>query len=290
MNKLLLMVFCALFFVSCADKFTKFTKNAESFQKVLEAETGESYAITKLWSQVNGYVVYKNNTTGEYEAYNVSKWDRKNMTMYSEFLALAVDGVDIVKNLERKEEWIESGYWETIYEDRYEYDSHKYYDRECDCYEGGYTWNRYEVGSEWRDTSGYRPFYYGGGFRFDNSMGGSKDLETLAAMSEEAQLGFLTQKLTSEFSLSANRANELAKLATRYQKLENVRALTSSEKDHFALEALGASYSQVESAMRSKAEGELSQYNKLLEEASKVNNTTPEQMGRFFEEIQGLGL
>lgn len=278
MHKLLLMSVLALFFVSCGHQ-----KDAKSFKEALEASSGDSYSIAKLYTVTGDYVVYKNNRTGEYEAYNMKKWDRKNMSNYSQFLGNATEGVDIVKNLVQNREWVSSGYYESVYEyHTYYYET---YDSYCDCYVTESYTESYYVGEVWVDTSHWDTFYYGGGFRFDNTSSQSKDLETFAALKEEVAEKFLTYKLTSEFSLSANRASELAKLASRYQKLESVRELTASEKDSFALEALGVSYSQVESAIKAKAEGSTGQYSKLLDEASKVNNTTPEQMGRFFDEI-----
>lgn len=278
MKKLVSLMMLALFFVSCGHK-----KDAKDFMAALEAETGDDYSIAKLHTETGKYVVYKNNTTGEYEAYNMKKWDRKENSTYSEFLANgAVEGVDIVLNLDRNEEYIEDGYWQDEYIEDYDY--YEYYDDWCECWVEDYTVEYIWVGSYWVDTSYWYTYYTGGGFRFSNTQNLSKDLETLASMKEEIQEGLIAQTLKDDFKLTVNRSKELAKLVTQYQKLENTRELTATEKDQFALDALGVSVTKIESALKAKAQGSEAQYSSLLDEASQVNKTTPEQIGRFFDE------
>lgn len=278
LQKLFVLVLMCVCFVACGHK-----KDAKSFEKALEAN-GESYSIVKLDTEKGKYVVYKNDVTGEYVAYNMDKWDRKNMTTVSQYLAAgAVEGVDIVKNLLKTTEWIESGYWESIYDTWTE--TYEYYDEDCECWETETEYFSVYVGEQYVDTSHWYTYYTGGGFRFDNTSTQSKDLETIAALKEEVAEKFMSHKFQSEFSLSVNRATELAKLAGRYQKLENSRELTNTEKDTFALSALGVSMTQVEAALKSKAEGNDSRFEALMETAAKVNNTTPEQIGKFFNEM-----
>lgn len=278
-QKILILLLISIFFVSCGHR-----KDAKSFESALEASTGQSYSIAKLDSEKGQYVVYKNDVTGEFVAYNMSKWDRHNMTDYSQYLAAgAVEGVDIIKNLVANTEWVVSGYWETIY--NHVTVTWEYYDDDCECWETGSDYYKEYVGEVYVDTSSWYTYYTGSGFRFENTSAKSKDLETIAALKEDVAEKFMSHKFQSEFSLSANRANELAKLAGRYQKIENSRELTSAEKDTFALSALGVSMTQVEAALKSKAEGNDSRFESLLKTAAKVNNTTPEQIGKFFDEM-----
>ncbi len=272
MQKILVLALMSFLFIACGHK-----KDAQSFERALEGSTGQGYTIVKLNTETGRYVVYKNDVTGEYMAVNMERWNRETMTTLDQFLAVAVEGVDIVRNLAQNREWVNSGYWEAIYTTY----TDTYYDEYCGCY----VTETYQVhtGDRWVDTSHWYTFYTGGGFRFDNTSSQSKDLETIAALKEEVAEKFMAHKLKSEFSLSSNRAAELAALASRYQKLENTRELTSSEKDKFALSALGVSMNQVEAALKAKAEGNTKTYADLLATASKVNNTTPEQIGRFFE-------
>jgi len=278
MKKLVSLMMLALFFVSCGHK-----KDAKDFMKALEAETGHDYDIAKLHTEKGDYVVYKNNTTGEYEAYNMKKWDRKDNSTYSEFLANgAVEGVDIVLNLEQKEEYIQDGYWQDEYITDYDY--YEYYDEWCECWVEDYTVEYIWVGSYWVDTSYWYTFYTGGGFRFSNTQGQSKDLEMIASIKEELQEGLIAHTLKNDYKLTVGRSKELAKLVTQYQKLESSRELTTSEKDKFAMDALGVSVADVEKALKAKAQGDEAQYSSLLDEASKTNQTNPETIGKFFED------
>ncbi len=278
MHRILVLVFMGLLLVACGHK-----KDAESFEKVLEASTGQKHSVAKLYTETGEYVVYRNDVTGEYSAYNMAKWDRKNMSTLSQYMAVAINGTDIVKNLLQHTDWVNSGHYESIY-NTYT-DTYEYFDEGCECWQTETRTDSVYVGERYVDTSHWYTYFTGGGFRFDNTSTQSKDLETIAALKEEVAQKFMAYKLKSEFSLSSNRADELAKLAGRYQKLENSRELTTAEKDKFAIDALGVSMTQVESALKQKAQGNESRYTELLNTAAQVNNTTPEQIGKFFSEM-----
>ena len=72
-----------------------------------------------------------------------------------------------------------------------------------------------------------------------------------------------------------------------YQKLESIRELTVSEKNEFTQKALGMNFSEIESSLKKKAEGDTKTYEELLKTASKVNKTTPEQIESFFVDYIG---
>lgn len=279
LQKFFVLFVMSLLTIACAQE-----RDAKSFEKVLEAETGHAHKIAKTYTEKGNFAVFKDEVTGEYKAYNMDKWDRETMTTLAQFMANGTtDGVDVVRNLAQNKVWVNDGYWEAMYETRYDYRDK--YDRSCECWvEERYSYDHY-LGERYVDTSHWYFYYTGSGFRFENTASASKDLDTIAALKEEAAEMFIAHKLKSEFSLSSNRAEELAKLANKYQKLENTRELTTSEKDKFAMEALGVSMTQVESALKAKAEGSESRYEELLETAAKTNNTTPEQIGKFFTEM-----
>lgn len=278
-TKIFLVVLLTVFLTSCGHR-----KSAKSFESILEAETGQNHSIAKLNTETGNYVVYKNEVTGEYVAYNLDKFDRKSMNSYAQFASGAIEGVDVVHDLTYHYEYVQSGYWAGGYWD-YDYYDEYVYDSWCDCYEWvSYSYSYY-VEPYYVDTSYSNSYYTGGGFRFKNEAGTSKNLEMVAALEEEASKLFITSKLTSEFSLSHKRAQELAQLVTNYQKLENSRELTTSEKDKFALDALGVNYTEIESALKEKSSGNEDAYKSLLKKAAKVNKTTSEEIGRFFDEV-----
>ncbi len=278
MKKLAILLSLTFMFISCGHK-----KDAKSFVEAIEAHSGQDYSIAKLHTETGQYVVLKNNDTGEYEAYNMDKWDRKNNTSYSDFISNgAVLGTDFILNLEQQQEYISDGYTQDVYETHYEY--YEYYDDYCECWVEDYDTYDVWVDSYWVDTSYWYTYYTGGGYSFSNTQKGSKDLEMLASVKEDIQKGLIAYTLKSEFKLSTSRSKELAKLVTKFQKLENIRSLTDSEKNEFAMDALGVSYSSIESAVRKKSNGENSEYESLLKEASVKNETSAEQIGRFFNE------
>ncbi len=271
--------------VSCGSR----QKDADSFVVALETHTGNDYEIAKLYTKVGEYVVLLNNATGEYEAYNLEKWDRKEHTTYADFTSNnVVSGVDIVLNLEQTSEWIESGYTQDVYETVYEY--YEYWDDYCECWVEDYDVYDVWVDSYWVDTSGYRTFYYGGGFRFSNRIKGSKDLELLVSLEEDVKKGIISYTLRNDFKLSKERSSELADMVTKYQKLESIRSLTTSEKNKFSLDALGVSYSEIESALRDKGNGSDASYKKLIDQAAKTNDTSAENIGSFMNEYVEEGI
>ncbi len=278
-NVFFVNILCLFFFTSCGNQLYK---KAEDFEKILETSTGQQQSVAKLNTSEYGYVVYKNEVTGEFTAYNLTNFNGRKMETMSEYLAVVNQNVDIISGLTPSTEWVKSGYWTDEYET--ETQSVQQWDYTCECY----NWVSYDVEvyvgpSEWIDTSGWITYYSGGGFKFDNTSTQSKDLETIAALEEAVATKFISYKLSSEFSLSSNRAMELAGLALKYKKLENARALTALEKDSFALKTLGVSMTQVESALQDKYQGDEEAFKALLNQAAEVNQTTPEQIGRFFE-------
>lgn len=274
MQKLLVLAVMSFLFVACNGQ----KKTAKSFEAALEVETGQAHSIAKLQTEKGNFTVFRNDVTGEYVAYNMDGWNRETMTSFSQYTGGAP-----VKNLAKDREWVVSGYWEPIYD--YYTDYYDVYDSFCDCYVSESRTVEVYVGDRYVDTSYWYTFYVGGGFRFENTAGVSKDLETIAALKDEAAESLMKFKFKSEFALSDNRAGELAKLASKYTKLENARELTTSEKDKFALSALGVSMNQVEAALKAKAQGQDAQYAELLKKAAQVNSTSPESIGKFFDEM-----
>jgi len=249
--------------------------------ELLESETGQDYSIAKLHTREDGYAVLRNKSTGEYIAYNVDKMDRDVMTSLSDFQAV-LGSRDVISGLDQVNTWVESGYSRDIYE----YYDVEVYDSFCDCY----YWEErsYWVGTEWVDTSHWVTTYHGGGFIFDNNAVIGKDLDTFAAIKEDVQKKFVTYKIKSELALSQTRAEELADLAIKYEKLESIRELTASEKSKFTQSSLGSNFDEIEAALKKKAQGNENSYNNLMAKAAQVNKTSPEQIASFFDKYISL--
>lgn len=248
MKNVLAVLAMGFLFVSCEGGGAQREK-AKGFEAALEAKTGQSYTLVKVSSTQSGYSVFKNDATGEFVAYNLTNWNN-SMTMDT-YYKIMTDG-DYLRGLRK-------------------------------VTETNYTEDPDGMGSSSYDVD----YYYYGGLKFENTSSASKDLEIMASLKEDAAKTYLSQRFESEYSLSTSRAQELANLALRYQKLENLRELTSSEKDIFAIKALGVSMKQMEAAMKKKAQGDETHYQELLHAAASVNNTTPEQIGKFFQDMDG---
>jgi hypothetical protein len=261
--------------------------DAIKFKKLLKAETGQKWKIQKLHTETGDYVVFKNKETGEYSAYNMEKFDRKGKMSYDEFMAVAIDGTDIITNLNQESKYVDTSHWSTNTE-----------------YEGDWVWDDYNDEWDWCSTcgssytydvwveSGYTYYWYtGNGFSFSNTeLNVSRDLETLSGMAESVQVNLMSLAIQSELSLSSNRAKELAKLSVKFNKLENIRELSSKEKDYFAVSALGVSYSDLSSAYKDSKTSNSQSFKTLMEKAAKVNDTTSENLESYVSEYLSVEL
>lgn len=270
-------------FVSCG----KHRMDALKFRKLLKEETGQKWKIQKLFTETGDYVVFKNKETGEYVAYNMEMYDRKGKMTYDQYMALAVEGTDIVRDLTRNSKWVDTSYWTTVthYSGSWEWDD---WDEEwywCDTC--GYSWTE----DVWVED-GYTYYWYtGNGFSFSNNeLNVSRDLETLSGLADEAQVKLISLAIENEFSLSSNRAQELAKLSVKFNKLENVRELTAKEKDYFAVNALGASFTELTSAYKKSLSNDKGSFNSLMEKAAKLNDTTAEKLEEYVADYLSVEL
>jgi hypothetical protein len=278
MQKLFLLLTLSALFVGCTDERKE---EAEAFEKILEEHTGQDHSIKKVYTQTGNYVVYKNNVTGEFIAYNMDKFDEETHTTYQQFLDNTIEG-DIVGNLSDFQVYIEQGYWEDIYETHYY--TYEYWDEWCECYQTDTYSEEVWVGQYWVDTSYWATFYEGGGFIFDNKAGAAKDLELIEALKEDVAEKFVAHKLKNELALSTNRASKMARMLTKYRRLTKSRELTFAEKNQFALDAVGVNFNDIEKAIKGKAEGREDEYKKLLDKAAQTNKTSPEKIGEFLDD------
>ncbi len=261
---------------------------AKKFEKLLEKDSGQNFSIQKLDTETEGYVVFKNDTTGEYVAYNLAKFDRKNMKSLSSYLSVATGANDVVHNLAEKRVWQESGYTEsgggywTTSSNTYtvcEYDEC----HEVTVYDDYYV----EPWSYWVDTSSYYYWYEGAGMRFSTSQSSVKDLETLGAIVEKAESAATTKLLSVQYGLSQDRAEKLAKLGDQFKQITSQRELSTEDKDYFAKAAIGVDYAQYSSAMKDAANGKKASMDALVQKASALNGTSPEHTQKILKDLTG---
>lgn len=281
-NIIMLMMLCVSV-VSCGPH----RMDAIKFKKLLKEETGQKWKIQKLFTETGDYVVFKNKDTGEYVAYNMDIYDRKGKMTYDQYMAIAQAGTDVVHNLEQNSKWVDTSHWETQ-----------------TYYSGDWVWDDYYEDWEWCDTcgyswtedvwveSGYTYYWYtGNGFSFSNNeLNVSRDLETLSGLADKAQVNLISAAIQNEFSLSSNRAQELAKLSVKFNKIENLRELTVQEKDYFAVNALGSSFSELTAAYKKSLSNNKKDFNSLLDKAAKLNKTTADKLESYVSEYLSVEL
>jgi hypothetical protein len=251
----------------------------KSFEQFLTSQTGHDYSIAKLFTLIDGSVVLKDKTTGEYVAYNVNKYNSATMTSLNDYLSVASAPSDVVHNLQSYDVSTTTQTWNPGY----------WYNYTVDVYDSNGNVIGYTDQSQWVD--GYysyntttETYYDGGGFTFSEDNAKSKDLDAIAASVENQDNMILSNQLRTQFGLSEDRAETLASLAVNYSKLEDSRKLTASDKEVFAKNGLGVSYSDLETAYKKSAKGtDTKSYESLISTAAKVNGTTPEKARQIMD-------
>ncbi len=284
MNSLLLsllLVFTVASKSAAQKEQAKKDSHAKQLAIALSHEKGETYEVIRT---TGNHAVLHNTDTDEYVALNVLLWDPKTMDSYQQYAAVATDA-DVVRNLVPKTEWIVEGHDEAITTTEWNWETVWHPENCFGCYEREQVQSTVVIGYKWVDTSHFHTFYDGAGLRFSTIESGTKDLESIAALREDVAKAELKSQFKNRYKLAESRSQELASLTYKYFRMENARELTDLEKDSFALKALGVSMSQIESAVKAKMIGSDDSYQKLLQEAAVVNKTSPEMIGKFFEEV-----
>ncbi len=117
---------------------------------------------------------------------------------------------------------------------------------------------------------------------FSVSGESSKDLEAMGAKLERINIQSLSERLVSNYGLSEERADSVARHLKAYEKISSKRSLTSKEKDFFSNELLGVNYRDAQNAFTGGNNEEL---NDLVERAAEKNGTSPEQISDILSEI-----
>lgn len=136
-----------------------------------------------------------------------------------------------------------------------------------------------------KEGSNYRYSNNGVEMLFAQDAEGGKDLETVGARIETANVAELSERLVSNYGLSTERAQEVAKLSSSYNKLSSKRSLTETEMNKFSQELVGMNYSTAQSAMEKHFQGDSKEYNTLLQKAANKNGVDPEQVSSIMGEL-----
>lgn len=113
----------------------------------------------------------------------------------------------------------------------------------------------------------------------------NKDTLKKAAVVEQYLVIEMAKQVKSKFGLSDERSIKIAKASNHFRKFASKRALTTEDSNAYAVEMMGADFSEIDSAYRSSLKGQNAELNSLLEKAAEKNETTPEKMGEIFTKL-----
>lgn len=275
-KKLFALLSILFVLVSCGHR-----KDANSFEDLLESATGDDFQIVKLNTLNAGYVVYQNQRTGEFVAYNLNKFDRKGDMTYAQYLA-AADSNDVVVGLDHFSQV------ELDYIPHYETDVWYEWELVWDPYLDDYVWEevRYEETYTWYEEVWVtRHYYEGSGFVFEiGTKEDSKDLEKIGGLIEQAQVNDIATQLEKSFGLSEGRAMKVGKMLKNFQDVTNKRGMTNEDLSLLGKEILGTDINKLKAAYKKSIEGEKEDMDKLIEQAAELNEIDPEHMSALMNQ------
>jgi len=160
----------------------------------------------------------------------------------------------------------------------------------CDSY-GCYSYDPWD--SYWYDYYGYYDYsdyyscsgsycYYNGPYYYSENDQTGKDLEKIKATNEDKVTAGLAEKFQSDYGLSVERSQKVAKLASVWHKTSKSRKMTEKDVSAFSKELLGVDLGTIQKAYKEKMEGNDARVEDLIEQAAAKNATDPENMREIF--------
>ncbi len=127
------------------------------------------------------------------------------------------------------------------------------------------------------------------GKTFEKQEATPKDRMKLAAIKEGLLVAKASRNLQAEFGLSAERGDELAKLAIMLKNTPK-ETMTDEDYDRYSTAAFGASISEFKSATAKALVGDKSDLNQLISSAAVKNGVTPEDANNIVSKYFGMSL
>lgn len=125
------------------------------------------------------------------------------------------------------------------------------------------------------------------GLEFEKTTSTSKDLAKVAALKEVLTLDKKANFLSSQFGLSLDRSQEVARLIAHWKK-SSIKGMTDQEQDTFSTELLGFSITAGKTALKNSMNGNSSDLNQLIKNAASVNSITPEHATKLMTKMFSL--
>jgi len=114
------------------------------------------------------------------------------------------------------------------------------------------------------------------GYQFDETSKYSKDLQTIGGLITDIQNKKIAQKFEAEYGFTAERALNVAKLASQWKTLAKTRSMTAADANGLSMGLLGFDIAAMESAEKAALEGDDSEKQDLIAQAADFNGSTPE--------------
>lgn len=255
---------CLMAFVAVACQ-SETAKKANTIQDLLNS-SGTTYKLVKADTNVSGFSVFQDMSTGDYVAINVAKFNPQTMTTLAQFQAALVPG-DYVDNLSPNTySWYVSGYWV----------NDGYYDPA-----GYWVDNSYYVSGYWASETDYER----GNYSFENKRTSSKDLESFAANAAKADAKVVQAALVSQYGFSVDRAAAVATMTKQMKEISGTRELTDADKSLFTQQTLGVDYKALSAAIQKSDQGNAADFNKLIGQAAAKNGTSPEAARQLIMDV-----
>lgn len=152
---------------------------------------------------------------------------------------------------------------------------------------------RYSYGSDlsYFDNQAIPATYIGGGyyqdidgFIYEETSASAKDLEKMGVAMENLNNAKFGKDISEKFGLSEERSLDVAKMVSSYKKLSKSRAMTESDADSFMVKLLGTDAKTTMDAFNDLKEGNAEKFDSVLEQAAKVNGTSPETVRAIISE------
>ena len=122
------------------------------------------------------------------------------------------------------------------------------------------------------------------GTLFERITATAKDLEKMAALTEQVTIARSANHIETQLGLSADRSLEIARLAVQWNK--NKDTLTNADHDAFASEIIGVSITDAKNAVNSAfIDGNQSSLNQVISTAAETNGVSVEHMNVLIQEL-----
>lgn len=280
MKTIIFTIIFSFTIIGCKKQTSNYKSNADAFLLEMEQSTGDTFSVAKLDTEMFGYVVYKNETTSEYVAYNILKWETDQT--FSSYLSSISDS-DYITDLEMHAPGVQTVWREYIIDyDDYTYSYPSIYNSYYDTY---YTDRPPTSYGSWKEVTHTSNYFTGGGFTFDESRSLVKDLETKLGEDENENIKTISNVLDLQYGLGEEKSLNLAKLYSQYNELSNLRNLSEEEKKEFEIDAFGVSFKEFEKAYIDNKKGDNTNFKSLIQQASEFNQLEPEVVRSIIEQM-----